>query len=56
VNSAPTDVVINGNQAYVNDVASGNIYLCAVGAGGALASCVPEGGTTFNAGIQIAVH
>jgi hypothetical protein len=54
--SVPTDVVINGSQAYVDD-ASGNIYLCAVGPGGALSNCaVSNGGATFSTGIQIAIH
>jgi len=53
---APTSVAINGAQAYVNDL-SGNIYLCTVGTGGALQNCmVSNGGTTFNFGIQIALH
>ncbi len=51
----PTDVAIKGSQAYVND-AYGNIYLCVIGAGGALTSCAPSGGTGFNSSIQIAVH
>jgi DNA-binding beta-propeller fold protein YncE len=56
VGSAPTDVVINGSQAYVDD-ASGNVYLCAVGAAGALTNCVvSNGGASFNLGIQIAIH
>jgi hypothetical protein len=56
VGSVPTDVVINGSQAYVND-ASGNIYLCAVAAGGALTNCaVSNGGASFSTGIQIAIH
>jgi hypothetical protein len=55
--SAPSDVVINGSQAYVGD-ALGNIYLCAVGAGGALGGCaVSNGGATLNLGtIQLAIH
>ncbi len=56
VGGAPTDVVIWGGQAYVNDV-NGNIYLCGVGLGGALTNCaVSNGGTSFNLGIQIAIH
>jgi DNA-binding beta-propeller fold protein YncE len=56
VGGAPTDVVIRGSQAYVDDV-YGNIYLCDVGPGGALANCTPSnGGTSFNLGIQIAIH
>jgi hypothetical protein len=56
VGGMPTDVVINGSQAYVDD-ASGNIYLCAVGAGGALTSCaISNGGASFTFGIQIALH
>jgi hypothetical protein len=52
----PSDVVIQGSQAYVND-ASGNVYVCAVGAAGALGSCImSNGGATFNFGIQIAIH
>ncbi|MGB6308518.1 MAG: hypothetical protein WBF89_12025 [Steroidobacteraceae bacterium] len=54
--SEPTSVAVNGSQAYVNDL-NGNIYLCAVGTGGALASCaVSNGGTAFGYGIQIAIH
>jgi hypothetical protein len=54
--TAPTDVAINGSQAYVND-ASGNIYLCAVGPSGALTNCaVSNGGASFTLGIQIAIH
>jgi hypothetical protein len=56
VGVAPTDVVINGGQAYVDD-ASGDVYVCAVGAGGALMGCaISDGGTSFNFGIQIAIH
>jgi hypothetical protein len=56
VGSQPTDVVIKGGQAYVNDW-NGNIYLCAVGAGGALTNCAfSNGGTSFNLGVQIAIH
>jgi hypothetical protein len=56
VGTAPTDVVINGSQAYVDD-ASGNIYLCAVGGSGALTNCaVSNAGASFNLGIQIALH
>jgi hypothetical protein len=54
--AAPTSVAINGNQAYVDDF-YGNIYLCTVGAGGALTNCiVSNGGAAFNIGLQIAVH
>jgi hypothetical protein len=57
VGAAPTDVVINGNQAYVNDASSGSVYLCSIGAGGALANCaVANAGSSFNFGIQIAIH
>jgi hypothetical protein len=56
VGGAPTDVLVQGSQAYVDD-ASGNIYLCAVGSGGALTNCaVSNGGASFNLGIQIALH
>jgi hypothetical protein len=56
VGGQPTDVVIKGSQAYVND-AAGNIYLCSVGVGGALTNCaISNGGTSFNLGIQIAIH
>jgi hypothetical protein len=57
VGTQPTDVAINGSQAYVDDE-SGNIYLCAVGAAGALTGCVvPTGGSGFNPQmVQIAVH
>jgi hypothetical protein len=56
VGSQPTDVVIKGSQAYVNDW-DGNIYLCSVGAGGALTQCaVSNGSTSFNLGVQIAIH
>ena len=57
VGTQPTDVAINGSQAYVDDE-SGNIYLCTVGAGGALTGCaVPAGGSGFNPEmVQIAVH
>jgi 6-phosphogluconolactonase (cycloisomerase 2 family) len=56
VGGAPADVVIWGPHAYVNDW-MGNIYLCSVGAGGALTSCaVSNGGTSFNFGVQIAIH
>ena len=57
VGTQPTDVAINGSQAYVDDE-SGNIYLCAVGAAGALTGCVvPTGGSGFNPEmVQIAVH
>ena len=56
VGGSPADVVIKGSQAYVSDV-NGNIYLCAVGAGGALTNCaVSNGGTSFSLGIQIAIH
>ena len=55
VGTEPMDVVINGSQAYVDDV-DGNVYLCAVVAG-ALSSCVvSDGGATFNLPIQIAIH
>jgi len=56
---SPTDVVINGNQAYVNDAIapSGNIYLCSVGPAGVLTGCgISNGGTGFSYGVQIAVH
>jgi len=56
---SPTDVVIKGNQAYVNDAIapSGNIYLCSVGPVGVLTGCmIYNGGTSFNYGVQIAVH
>ncbi len=55
----PTDVVINGNRAYVNDAIapSGNIYLCSVGPAGVLTGCgISNGGTSFSYGVQIAVH
>jgi hypothetical protein len=56
IGAMPTDVVIKGGQAYVND-ASGNIYLCSVSAGGALTNCtVSNGNATFSYGVQIAVH
>jgi hypothetical protein len=49
------DVVINGNQAYVDDT-DGNVYLCAVGAG-TLAPCAPAiAGAPFSLPIQIAIH
>jgi hypothetical protein len=51
----PTDVVVKGSQAYIND-ASGNIYLCAVGAGGFLTNCALSSGAGYNSGIQIAIH
>jgi len=55
VGTEPMDVVINGNQAYIDDV-DGNVYLCAVAAG-ALSSCVvSDGGATFTLPIQIAIH
>jgi len=56
---SPTDVVINGNQAYVNDAIapSGNIYLCSIGPAGVLTGCgISNGGTSFSYGVQIAVH
>ena len=56
VGGTPSDVVINGNLAYVDD-SSGNIYLCAVSAGGALGSCaISNGGTAFVSGVQLAIH
>jgi hypothetical protein len=56
VGNQPADVVIKGNQAYVDDW-NGNVNLCSVGAGGALTSCaVSNGGTSFNLGVQIAIH
>ena len=56
VGGAPTDVVINGSYAYVDD-RYGNIFLCTVGSGGALTNCaVSNGGTAFNLGIQLAIH
>jgi hypothetical protein len=57
--TSPTDVVIKGNQAYVDDAMapSGNIYLCSISAAGALTSCViSNGGASFGYGVQIAVH
>jgi hypothetical protein len=56
VGSQPADVVIKGNQAYVDDW-SGNVNLCSVGAGGALTGCaVSNGGPGFTLGVQIAIH
>jgi len=57
VGTQPAGVALFGSSAYVDDN-SGQIYLCAVGAGGALGSCaVPAGGTGFDQGmVQIAVH
>jgi hypothetical protein len=56
VGGQPSDVVITGSQAYVDD-ALGNIDLCTVGTGGALTNCAASnGGTTFDFGIQIAIH
>jgi hypothetical protein len=56
IGGAPTDVLINGSQAYVNDATAG-ISLCAVDAAGALTSCAPSSiGTSFSYGIQIAIH
>jgi hypothetical protein len=54
VGSQPADVVIKGNQAYVDDW-NGNVNLCSVGAGGALINCAPSG-PGFNFGVQIAIH
>jgi hypothetical protein len=55
VGGAPSDVVINGNLAYVDD-SSGNIYVCPVVAG-AFGSCViSNGGTVFASGVQLAIH
>jgi hypothetical protein len=56
--TAPVDIAINGSHAYVDDLGSGDIYLCSVGTGGALTGCtVPIGSTTFNnAPLQIAIH
>jgi hypothetical protein len=52
----PTSVIVNGSQAYIDDL-NGNIYLCSVGIGGALGGCgVSNGGTAFSDGIQIAIH
>jgi hypothetical protein len=57
VGVAPTDVVISGNLAYINDASSGNVYLCPVVAGGAWGICmIANAGTSFSAGIQIAIH
>jgi DNA-binding beta-propeller fold protein YncE len=53
VGTQPADVVIKGNQAYVDDW-DGNVYLCSVAAG-ALINCAPSS-TSFNLGIQIAIH
>lgn len=57
VGTQPAGVALFGSSAYVDDN-SGQIYLCAVGTGGALGSCaVPAGGTGFDQGmVQIAVH
>jgi hypothetical protein len=56
VGSQPADVVIKGNQAYVDDW-NGNVNLCSVGAGGALTNCaVSNGGPGFNIGVQITIH
>jgi hypothetical protein len=56
VGVSPTDVLIKGGLAYVDD-ASGDVYLCTVGVAGALTSCaISDGGTSFNFGIQIAIH
>jgi hypothetical protein len=53
----PTDVVISGGQAYFDDASSGNIDVCSIIAGGALANCmVANTGISFNFGIQIAIH
>jgi hypothetical protein len=54
VGSQPADVVIKGNQAYVDDW-NGNVNLCSVGAAGALINCAPSG-PSFNIGVQIAIH
>jgi len=54
VGNQPADVVIKGNQAYVDDW-NGNVNLCSVGAGGALINCAPSG-PSFNFGVQIAIH
>jgi hypothetical protein len=55
VGTMPMDVVINGNQAYVDDTA-GDIYLCAVGAGTLSGCVISDGGATFSLPIQIAIH
>jgi hypothetical protein len=55
VGTMPMDVVINGNQAYVDDNA-GDIYLCAVGAGALSGCAISDGGATFSLPIQIAIH
>lgn len=55
VGTMPMDVVINGNQAYVDDT-DGNVYLCAIGVG-TLATCAPAiAGAPFSLPIQIAIH
>jgi hypothetical protein len=51
----PTDVVVSGSRAYIDD-ASGYIYLCAVGVAGDLTTCTTNVGITFSFGIQIAIH
>jgi hypothetical protein len=57
--SAPMDIVFNGSQAYVDDDLSGNVYLCTVGAAGALTNCaIPaaDSGLNFSSGAQMAIH
>jgi hypothetical protein len=57
VGGQPTDVVISGSQAYVNDESSGgNILLCSVVAGGALKNCQVANATPFSFAIQLAIH
>jgi hypothetical protein len=55
VGTQPTDVVVSGSRAYIDD-ASGNIYLCAIGGAGDLTTCTTNVGITFSFGIQIAIH
>jgi hypothetical protein len=56
VGSQPNAVVISGNYAYVDDD-DDHVYQCTVGSGGALTNCtVSDGGATFAAPQQLALH
>ncbi len=55
VGSEPNGVAINGTNAYVSDD-NDNIYLCTVNAGSLSGCSVSDGGATFAAPQQLAIH
>jgi hypothetical protein len=55
---APTDIVIDGNYAYIVEHAISNIHVCTVGAGGHTlsGSCINAGATSIDGPEKIVIH